>query len=137
MYWAQERLGNKRMQGAYAYKRLLEQNGWLVNGTDFPVEEISPLLTFYAAVSRQDLKGYPEGGFQIQDAFSRAEALRSITIWPAKGSFDEDRLGSLEKGKKADFVILDKDIMKIPIREVPDVKVLKTYIGGDMVYESH
>ena len=136
MYWAGERLGNERIKGAYAYKQLLEQNGWLVNGTDFPVEEISPLLTFYAAVSRQDLQGYPPGGFQPEQAFTRKEALRSITIWPAKGSFEEARLGSLETGKKADFVILDRDLMKVPIRQVPDANVLYTFIDGEMVYKS-
>jgi predicted amidohydrolase YtcJ len=135
MYWADERLGNERIKGAYAYKQLLEQNGWLVNGTDFPVEDISPLLTFYAAVARQDLEGYPEGGFQPENALSREEALRSITIWPAMGSFDEDRIGSLEVGKKADFVILDRDIMEVPIEHVPEAIVLKTFVNGEMVFE--
>ena len=135
MYWVKERLGGKRMERAYAYRQLLEENGWLVNGTDFPVEEISPLLTFYAAVARQDLDGYPEGGFQPEEALSREDALRSITLWPAMGSFDEDRIGSLEVGKKADFVILDRDIMEVPIRHVPDAIVLKTFLNGELVYE--
>jgi predicted amidohydrolase YtcJ len=135
MYWAADRLGHERIANAYAYKTLLDQNGWLINGTDFPVEDISPLKTFYAAVSRQDLSGFPEGGFQPENALSREEALRSITIWAAMGSFDEDRTGSLELGKKADFVILDRDIMEVPIRHVPDAIVLKTYIEGETVYE--
>lgn len=135
MYWAEERLGPERIVNAYAYRRLMEQNGWLVNGTDFPIEHISPLYTFYAAVSRQDLDGYPEGGFQSEDALNREQALRSITIWAAMGSFDEARTGSLEVGKRADFVILDRDIMEVPIRHVPDAVVLKTFVDGELVYQ--
>jgi predicted amidohydrolase YtcJ len=134
MYWAADRLGHERIRNAYAYKALLDQNGWLINGTDFPVEDISPLKTFYAAVSRQDLSGYPEGGFQPDNGLTREQALRSITIWAAMGSFDEDHFGSLEPGKKADFVILDRDILEVPIRHVPDAKVLSTFIDGEIVY---
>jgi hypothetical protein len=134
MYWAGERLGPERVKGAYASKQLLEQNGWLINGTDFPVEEINPLYTFFAAVARKDRSGYPEGGFQTENALSREEALRSITIWPAAGAFEENRKGSLEPGKVADFVILEKDIMTVDMDEVPGVRVLKTYIDGVPVY---
>jgi predicted amidohydrolase YtcJ len=130
MYWAEERLGPERVKTAYAYHDLLQQNGWLINGTDFPVEGISPLRTFYAAVARKDLKGWPEDGFQMENALTRQEALHSVTIWPAKGSFEEDFKGSVEPGKAADFVILDKDIMEIPEEEIPEVKVLVTYLGG-------
>jgi predicted amidohydrolase YtcJ len=135
MYWADERLGEERIKTAYAYNELLNQNGWLVNGTDFPVEGISPLHTFYAAVARKDLEGWPEEGFQMENALGRTEALRSITIWPAKGSFEEDFKGSIEKGKVADFVILDKDIMQINEEEIPSVKVLATYLGGKLMYQ--
>ena len=134
MYWAERRLGTERIKGAYAYKVLMLQNGWIANGTDFPIENISPLLTFYAAVSRQDLNGFPVGGFQIENALSRDEALRSITIWAAKADFLEKNKGSLEVGKDADFVILDQDIMQVPIRKVPDVKVLMTLILGKVVF---
>jgi hypothetical protein len=134
MYWAGERLGPERVKGAYAYKQLLEQNGWLVNGTDFPVEEINPLYTFYAAVARQDRNGAPEGGFQSENALSREEALKSITLWPAMGAFEENRKGSLEPGKVADFVILENDIMTVDMDEVPEIRVLKTYIDGEPVY---
>jgi predicted amidohydrolase YtcJ len=134
MYWAGERLGPEREKGAYAYKKLLEQNGWLVNGTDFPVESINPLYTFYAAVARKDMKGYPEGGFHPENALNREEALKSITLWPAKGSFEETRKGSLEAGKFADFVILEEDIMEIEISKVPEVRVLETYLDGEKVY---
>ncbi|MFO7613318.1 MAG: amidohydrolase [Bacteroidales bacterium] len=135
MYWAEDRLGPGRIKGAYAYKQLLEENGWLVNGTDFPVEEINPLYTFHAAIARQDRQGYPEGGFQMENAISREEALRSMTIWAAKGSFEEDIKGSIEPGKFADFVILDRDIMEIPPEEIPGVSVLKTYLDGELVFE--
>jgi len=130
MYWAEERLGPERIKTAYAYHDLLQQNGWLINGTDFPVEGISPLRTFYAAVARKDLKGWPEGGFQPENALTREEALKSITIWPAKGSFEEDFKGSIEPGKVADFVLLDKDIIEIPENEVPYIKVVATYLDG-------
>ena len=133
MYWAEERVGPERMKGAYASKRLLDMNGWLPNGTDFPIEKISPLLTFYAAVARKDLDGYPENGFQPWDALNREEALRSITIWAAKGSFEEDEKGSLEAGKVADIVILDKDLMNIDENEIPGVKVMYTFVGGEDV----
>ncbi|MEI6456375.1 MAG: amidohydrolase [bacterium] len=134
MQWAESRLGAERIGSAYAYKALLAQNGWIANGTDFPIEQVSPLLTFYAAVSRQDLKGEPQPGFQMENALTREQALRSITIWAARGNFWENERGSLEEGKSADFVILDRDIMKIPIAEVPSVKVIKTYLKGECVY---
>jgi len=135
MYWAVERLGDERIKTAYAYKELLIQNGWLVNGTDFPVEGIQPLNTFFAAVARMDTEGWPEGGFQMENALSREEALRSITIWPAKGSFEEDFKGSIETGKVADFVILDEDIMEISAEKIPSVHIMATYINGKLMYQ--
>lgn len=134
MYWADERLGNERIKTAYAYHDLLMQNGWFINGTDFPIEDITPLKTFYAAVARKDLKGWPENGFQMENAISRVDALRSITIWPAKGSFDENRKGSIEVGKVADFVILEKDLMTAPENELFKIKVISTYVNGEKVY---
>ncbi len=135
MYWAIDRLGKKRLQTSYAYKQLLEQNGWLPLGTDFPVENINPMYTFYAAVERKDLKGLPDGGFQPENALTREQALRGMTIWAAKANFEEKEKGSIEPGKYADFVILDNDIMKIDGSALPNVKVLKTYINGEKVYE--
>ena len=135
MNWAQDRLGKHRIKWAYAYKNLLDQNGWLPNGTDFPVEKISPLLTFYAAVARQDLKGFPEKGFQPENALSREEAIRSITIWAAKAGFGENDRGSINIGKMADFVILDHDIMTCPFKEIPSVNVLMTVVGGEKVFD--
>ncbi len=136
MYWADERLGDERIKTAYAYKELLIQNGWLVNGTDFPVEGIHPLTTFYATVARKDLEGWPADGFQMENALSREEALHSITIWPAKGSFEEDFKGSIEVGKVADFVILDKDIMEITVEKIPSVNIIATYVNGKLMYQS-
>ncbi|HET7898325.1 MAG TPA: amidohydrolase, partial [Flavisolibacter sp.] len=95
MYWAEQRLGPERIKGAYAYEQLLNQNGWLPLGTDFPVEDISPFKTFYAAVFRQDAKGYPAGGFQPENALSRKDAIRGMTIWAAKSNFEEAEKGSL------------------------------------------
>ena len=136
MYWAGERLGKERIRYAYAYKTLLEQNGWLCIGTDFPIESISPVNSFYAAVARKDLKGYPENGFQIENALSRKEALLGMTLWAARAAFDENVKGSIEVGKFADFVILDKDIMTIPLDSVPFVNVKATYLGGVKVFEA-
>jgi predicted amidohydrolase YtcJ len=133
MKWALDRLGRRRIRWAYAYKNLLDQNGWLPNGTDFPVEKINPLLTFYAAVSRQDINGFPEKGFQPENALSREEALKSITIWAAKAGFDENSKGSIDIGKMADFVILDHDILTCPLNEIPATKILMTIIGGETV----
>ena len=135
MYWAGSRLGKDRIKTAYAYKQLLQQNGWLPLGTDFPVENINPMYTFYAAVERKDLKGFPAGGFQPENALTREQALRGMTIWAAKAQFEEHEKGSIEPGKFADFVILDNDIMKTDGANLPNVKVLKTYVNGEKVYE--
>jgi predicted amidohydrolase YtcJ len=130
MYWAEERLGAERINGAYAYKQLLLQNGWLPLGTDFPVEDISPFKTFYAAVFRKDGKGFPANGFQIENALTRLEALKGMTIWAAKACFLENEVGSLQVGKKADFIMLDKDLMKVEEKDILTTKVVSTHIGG-------
>ena len=135
MGWAGERLGRERLKNAYAYRKLMNQNGWIPNGTDFPIENISPVYTFYAAMARKDLHGNPPQGFQKENALTREEALRSITTWAAKSIFEENRRGSLAPGMNADFVILDKDIMVIPENEIPLAKTLRTYIDGEAVYE--
>ena len=136
MYWAEDRVGSSRINGAYAYKTLLNKSKVIGLGTDFPVEKVNPFHTFYAAVSRKDLTGYPEKGFQIQNALSREETLKGMTIWAAYLNFEENEKGSIEKGKFADFIIIDRDIMKVEENETPNTKVLKTYLSGELVYNS-
>ena len=137
MYWAEERLGKQRLKGGYAYKQLLQQNGWLPLGTDFPVEDISPFKTFLAAVFRRDAKGFPDKGFQFENALSREETLKGMTIWAAKAAFLEKETGSLELGKKADFILLDKDLMTIAEQDILQTKVISTWIDGKKVYQKN
>lgn len=132
MPWAEERLG-ERIKTAYIYKDLLKQNGWIINGTDFPIEQINPLYTFYASVSRKNINNKDIKGFQLENALSREETLKSMTLWAAKGSFEEKFKGSIECDKYADFVILEKDIMTIDKDEIPYVKVNKVFINGECV----
>jgi predicted amidohydrolase YtcJ len=134
MYWAGDRLGAERLKGAYAYKQLLAENNWMPLGTDFPVEEINPFKTFLAAVVRKDAKGYPAEGFQMENALTREETIKGMTIWAAKANRMEKEVGSLEKGKKADFIILDKDLMKVAPDSILKVKVLKTFVSGKRVH---
>ncbi|GGG54604.1 amidohydrolase [Bizionia arctica] len=130
MYWAEDRLGAERIKGAYAYKTLLESSGKVALGTDFPIEQVSPFLTFYAAVARQDLEQFPEGGFQIADGLTREETLKGMTIWAAYSNFEENEKGSIEVGKFADFIILDHDIMTTDLINIPITKVEQTFIDG-------
>lgn len=134
MYWAGQRLGSHREKGAYAFNDLLRQNGWIPLGTDFPVEDISPFKTFYAAVFRIDAKGYPNGGYQPKNALSRQQALRGITIWAAKSNFEETEKGSIEAGKWADLILLDTDLMAATPQQVLKAQVHKTWVGGQQVY---
>jgi predicted amidohydrolase YtcJ len=134
MYWAEDRLGHERIKGAYAYKDLLKAYGKVALGTDFPVEQVNPFLTFYAAVARQDVKQYPDGGFQLENALSREETLKGMTIWAAFSNFEENEKGSIEPGKFADFIILDKDIMQVPVEDIPNAKVVSTFVDGKIVY---
>ena len=136
MFWADERLGNERLKTAYTYQQLLAQNGWLPNGTDFPIEDISPIKTFFASVCRTNSEGLPVGGFQMENALTREQALRSETIWAAKAGFEEGRKGSIEIGKEADFIVLDTDLMKCNDEAILHTKVLKTVLGGELVFES-
>lgn len=134
MYWAEDRVGPKRIKGAYAYKTLLNKAGIVALGTDFPVERVNPMHTFYAAVARKDLENYPEGGYRMEEALSREETLRGMTIWAAYSNFEEDEKGSIEDGKFADFVVLDQDIMKVPENDIPNTKVIATFVNGEKVY---
>ncbi len=133
MYWAEDRVGAERIKGGYAFKDLLKKYGSVALGTDFPVEKVSPFLTFYAAVARKDLNNYPENGYQMENALSREETLKGMTIWAAHSNFEEHEKGSIEEGKFADFIILDQDIMTVDIAKVPNTKVLETYLNGEKV----
>lgn len=133
MYWADERLGD-RAPHAYAYKDLIRSAGLIAGGSDFPIESINPLFGFYAAVTRQDQKGWPDEGYQMENAISRIEALKAMTIWAAYSNKTDHFNGSLEKGKVADFVIVDRDIMIIENSELYKAQVLNTFIDGSAVY---
>ena len=134
MYWAYDRLG-KRIDGAYAFKDLLSQSKRIALGTDFPVEKVNPFHTFYSSIERKDLNGYPENGFQIENALTREETLKGMTIWGAYFNFEEDEKGTIEKGKSADFIIIDQNIMKIEADKIPYTKVLKTFVDGELVFQ--
>ncbi|HXB40299.1 MAG TPA: amidohydrolase [Bacteroidia bacterium] len=135
MYWAEQRLGKERIKYAYAYKDLLKAAGIVALGTDFPVEDISPFKTFYAAVFRKDTKGFPAGGFQPENALTREETIKGMTIWAAYSNFEEKEKGSLEPGKFADFILLDTDLMKCAEGDILKSKVLYTFVNGQMVFE--
>ncbi len=134
MYWAKDRVGAERMKGAYAYKDLLNKYGSVALGTDFPVERVSPFLTFYAAAIRKDTDNFPEGGFQMENVLTREQTLRGMTIWAAHSNFEENEKGSIEVGKFADFVILNQNIMEIEGSKIPNTKVTGTYVNGEKVY---
>lgn len=133
MYWAVDRVGKERIKNSYAYKKMLEKAGVIALGTDFPIEEVNPMYTFYAAVARKDLKNYPEGGFQPENALTREETLKGMTIWAAYSNFEENEKGSLEVGKWADFTVFESDIMTIDIDAIPYIKPMQTFIKGKQV----
>jgi len=157
MYWAEARLGPSRVLGAYAWRSFLNTGVIIPGGSDFPIENPNPILGIYAAITRQDIHGRPrnaedikayfqlsqsglrdsaafENGWYASQKMTREEALRAYTNWAAFAAFQETMLGSLEKGKLADFVVLSKDIMKIEASEIPGTNVERTYLGGKMVY---
>ncbi|MBU3027872.1 amidohydrolase [Zobellia galactanivorans] len=134
MYWAKDRIGEEREKGAYAYKTLLDKAGTIALGTDFPVEQVNPLLTFYAAVARKDLEDYPKGGYRIKEALTREETLKGMTLWAAYSNFEEDEKGSVEVGKFADFVVYSDNLMEVPIEKVPEIKVEQTFVNGKRLH---
>lgn len=136
MYWAENRVGAERIKGAYSYKSLLQQSGMVALGTDFPVERVNPMYTFYAAVARKDLENFPENGYRKEEALTREETLKGMTIWAAYSNFEENEKGSIEVGKFADFTVLDRDIMTIPEDSIPKTKVVATFINGKKVFSS-
>ena len=136
MYWAEERLGENRLLGAYAYNDLLKRSGRIALGTDFPVEEVSPLNTFYAAIARKDSNQFPEEGFLFQNKLSRMDALRGMTIWGAYANFEESEKGSIEVGKFADFIIMDRDILNVSEKRILQTRVVATILNGNVVYSN-
>lgn len=135
MNMAEDRIGSERLKGAYAWRKLLDSDAFLANGSDFPVELANPMLGLYASVTRQDREGLPEGGWHAEEGLSREETLHSFTLAAAYAAHQEDRLGSLEPGKWADFIVVDRDYFTIPAAEIDDIQVIQTWIGGEMVYE--
>ncbi|MCS6832489.1 MAG: amidohydrolase family protein, partial [Flammeovirgaceae bacterium] len=135
MYWAKNRLGKERLKSAYALKDLMNQNGIIALGSDFPVESVNPFLGIYAAVVRKDTKGFPTEGFQMENALDRISSLKGMTIWAAYATFWEKEIGSLEVGKWADFIITTQDIMEIPADELKNVTVKETWIAGKRVFK--
>ncbi len=134
MYWAEDRVGPERILGGYAWRTLLDGGARLAFGSDFPVEAVDPRLGLYAAVSRQDLEGWPEGGWYPDERVTREAALRGFTLDAAYAAFMENEVGSLEPGKRADFVILDRDYMTVPAVEIPEIRILETWLDGARVH---
>lgn len=123
------------MKGAYAWRTLIDDGNPVPNGTDSPVESYNPFLSMYCAVTRMDENGQPEGGWYPQEAMTREEALRSYTTWGAYAGFEEKLKGSIETGKLADFIVIDRDFMTCPAEEIKDIQVLETMLGGETVYK--
>ena len=134
MYWLYDRIGKERAKYAYAYKELFEKSQVIAFGTDFPVEDISPIMTFYSATVRKDKDGYPEDGFQTENIMNRADALQAMTIFGAYANFEEEEKGSIEFGKDADFIILDNDIIRSSEARIPNTNVVATFINGELVF---
>jgi predicted amidohydrolase YtcJ len=134
MYWIEGRLGPDRVLYAYAWRSLLDSGARLALGSDFPVEHVNPMLGIHAAVTRQDVKGWPQGGWYPQQKLSREEAVRGFTLDAAYAGFMEKSVGSLESGKRADFIVLDQNVFEIEAAEIHTIKVLQTWLDGEMVY---
>ena len=135
MEWADERLGEDRITTAYTFKELLDWSGKVALGTDFPVEKVNPLNTFYSAVARRDTEGKPTGGYQMDNALSRSETIKGMTIWAAYANFEEEQKGSIEVGKVADLVLMTEDIMTINESAILSAEILATIVDGNIVYQ--
>jgi predicted amidohydrolase YtcJ len=133
--WAIDRLGEKRIrEGAYMWQTLLRSGARVVNGTDAPVEPLTPIPCFYASVTRKTLKGEPEGGYEPEEKMTREQALRSYTLDAAYGAFEEKIKGSIEAGKLADFTVFSHDLMNIPEKDILTTEVAMTIVGGKVVF---
>jgi predicted amidohydrolase YtcJ len=136
MYFVEDRVGPERAKGAYAWRWFIDAGLVIPCGSDFPVESNNPLLGIYAAVTRQDPTGWPEGGWHPEQRMTIEEAIKGFTIWAAYGAFQEDVLGSIEVGKYADFTVLDKDILQIAPKEILTTNAVYTIVGGKIRYRS-
>jgi predicted amidohydrolase YtcJ len=134
--WAPKRLGEARVrEGAYVWRKLLDAGARILNGTDAPVEDVSPIQNFHASVTRQDAAGRPPGGFDPDQKLTRTEALRTMTLDAAYGSFAEKEKGSIEVGKLADLVALSQDVLSVPDDALVKTEVLATVVDGKLLYE--
>ncbi|HEY2971711.1 MAG TPA: amidohydrolase [Pyrinomonadaceae bacterium] len=136
LHFAPSRLGIPRLAGAYAWQSFIRSGSIIPGGSDAPVERGEPMIEFYAAVARKDMKGFSGEGWHPEEAVSREQALKMFTIWAAYAAFEEKLRGSIEPGKLADFTILSADIMKIPEMDILKTRCLMTVIGGEVVYEA-
>ncbi len=135
LHFAPDRLGDARLEGAYAWQSLLDAGAHLTGGSDAPVEQGDPRIEYYAATARADLSGFQGENWHAEEALSRSDALKLFTLWPAYASFREDELGSIEAGKRADFTVFSADIMTIPEAEILEVEPLMTVVEGEIVWE--
>ena len=134
MYWLNNRIGESRAKYSYALADLFEKSGVIALGTDFPVEDINPIMTFHAATVRKDSDGFPKDGFQMENALGRGDALLGMTYHGAYANFEEKEKGSIEVGKMADFVILDNDIIRSSESRIRGTQVVATFIDGKLVF---
>ena len=135
MYWVEDRLGSERVKYAYPWRSLLDSGARMALGSDFPVEQVNPMLGIHAAVTRQDAKDWPDGGWYPNESLTREEAVRGFTMDAAYSGFMEKNVGSLESGKRADFIVLDKNIFEVDVSEIDSIRVLQTWLDGELVFE--
>lgn len=135
LHFAPDRLGTERLNGAYAWRSMIDAGVAIAAGSDAPVERGDPRIEFYAAIARRDLNGFQTAEWHPEEAVSRSEALKMLTLWPAYASFQEDELGTIEVGKRADFTVFDQDIMTIPAADILGVETVMTIVDGEIIYQ--
>jgi predicted amidohydrolase YtcJ len=136
LHFAADRLGDARLDGAYAWHTLVDRGVIVVGGSDAPVERGDPLIEFYAAVARRDLNGFQGADWRPNEAVDRATALKMFTLWPAYASFREKELGTIEVGKRADFTAFNIDLMTVPAGDIPKGHAVLTVVDGQVVYQA-